>query len=758
MTSAQQGETLAVPALTLDSFFEHVLYTNPFDVNRVGLASMNEADDVRIHAAPFLQLLELAEKARTQERGIGAVLWGEAGIGKSHLLARLARWAGPGHEQAIFIYLCNLQAAPEHLPRSLLKCVVSILTMGRTRQFVATPLFRLLNAALKQALELRDVQHPTWRSAESAYQKLIDGLCDAAPARAAVVDRHCYTVLFRFFRSVYRASQGQDDGRAALAVRWLAGEALDHHEARALDLPPGLDKEEGVALADDQQIQNVLIALAQLASYRGKPLILCFDQVDNLEPEQFSALARFLHALLDNGANLLVINAGLQATFLEWKTKKVIQDSSHDRLAQHQIVLQRIGVQEGLQIVRTRLRSFQEPYRMLEPIENQVRKDALFPLGKSWEQEYFGDKIHVRPRDVLNWARAGWRLEQEALDRLGGADWLKGWESRKPEAAAPPELTEAALHALIDQKVALKLQEHKHQRQLEPHTLPPDADNLTGLIHTLLQRGSDSSPFPMLLGVDRPRQPAHGQRPPYDLVLRKRLPDGTEVREGLLCLLVENRKSMAAFLRRLVQDEHPPERVLLVSDERRPLDPAVAGQEYLQQIRQRWGEKFRHVCLTFDQYAELDALQVIVGLARAGDLEIDLPGGQARQVGEQEVNASPQLRQRFLAHPLLRLLLTEEDTPAVPAKPLASPSSLPAEVPDRDGDVRDFIRGRLAITMGSSSQELAVQLQHHLEAVQGTRVELPACKSRLEEVAMRMHQEGLLNATSHDDFLYLLLK
>jgi hypothetical protein len=64
--------------------------------------------------------------------------------------------------------------------------------------------------------------------------------------------------------------------------------------------------------------------------------------------------------------------------------------------------------------------------------------------------------------------------------------------------------------------------------------------------------------------------------------------------------------------------------------------------------------------LTYEQYAELDALSAVAGEARSGDLEVELPGGQLRPVTEREVIASHQRRGRYAAHPLLRQLLQGE--------------------------------------------------------------------------------------------------
>ncbi len=136
MTSLAQREVLAVPPSepTLNAFFEHVRYTNPFAANRVVPSTIVKEDASQIHRGQFNRLTELAALALNEQLAVGALLWGDAGVGKSHLLGRLGNWAGPD-KHAICIFLANLQARPEQMPRSLLRCVVSILTRGRMADF-----------------------------------------------------------------------------------------------------------------------------------------------------------------------------------------------------------------------------------------------------------------------------------------------------------------------------------------------------------------------------------------------------------------------------------------------------------------------------------------------------------------------------------------------------------------------------------------------------------------------------------------------
>ena len=114
--------------------------------------------------------------------------------------------------------------------------------------------------------------------------------------------------------------------------------------------------------------------------------------------------------------NLLVVTAGVQNTLLRWKEGGVIQESAWHRLAQFEVLLQRLTAADALAIVRSRLREFLAPWAGLEPLRRRLAEDDLFPLGRPWYDRFLRDKIEVRPRDAINWAREGWRQQQEAAN------------------------------------------------------------------------------------------------------------------------------------------------------------------------------------------------------------------------------------------------------------------------------------------------------------------------------------------------------
>jgi hypothetical protein len=147
--------------------------------------------------------------------------------------------------------------------------------------------------------------------------------------------------------------------------------------------------------------------------------------------------------------------------------------------------------------------------------------------------------------------------------------------------------------------------------------------------------------------------PKSGPRPTYDIIVRHREKPGCpETRTALLFVVTASANSATGFLRRAAQDPQPPERVLLITDERRPLPLGNQGGQYLEQLRQRGSQRFQHIELTFAQYAALDALQAVVWMARSGDL----------RVSERDVVASHHRRGRYLALPPLREVLVPDET------------------------------------------------------------------------------------------------
>ncbi len=113
---------VASPDQRIVDFGRHLSFSSPFETNRVSDASQPMPASVpAIHADAYEELAHLVQSVHRRNVGAGAVLWGEAGVGKSHLLARV--WHDL-RSQACVAFLHNVQASPDRLPRYVLRCVL----------------------------------------------------------------------------------------------------------------------------------------------------------------------------------------------------------------------------------------------------------------------------------------------------------------------------------------------------------------------------------------------------------------------------------------------------------------------------------------------------------------------------------------------------------------------------------------------------------------------------------------------------------
>ncbi|MGO8748517.1 MAG: hypothetical protein ACLQNE_21285 [Thermoguttaceae bacterium] len=685
----------------MEPLFAEIIRDNPFLSSAVNGPTEGSIDVGTVHQQPFCELVEAAEEVQRLRTHAGQVVWGEAGIGKSHLLTRLCRW-GEEDGRAAVIFLHNIQPSPEYLPQYVLKCVVQRLLRGRAQGLHGTPLYWLVTTAIQQALRefpqavavggchgqlaahaeetlagkppvapspgkppvAPGAVAPGAREARAAYLQLVDRLVQENPS-AGIDARTIYHVLFWFFLGAYREHyRDGNDWAARLAVRWLSGDVLEREEAEELSLRVSDDPENPATLPGKQAVESVLIALAELASLSGQPFILCFDQVDNLEAEQVRALTQFLHPLIDHGRNLLVIMSGVQSKLLQFVKEGVILRAAWERIAldERGIRLGRIPLDQARQILKARLDDFRTPLDGIPAARPPFQEDDLFPLGSGWFQSRTAELLDCRPRDVIHWARDRWRDQQRRIRDLGGSAWLAQWTAHDGPFAAggnlPAELPADELARQIDDQTARKIGEEIVRRKMSPETLPADAANLAGLVEGLLRQCLRDDATYAIRRIERGRPEKAGRLPRYHLLLYgPERSGGSEFRLGLMFLATENRTSTAAALRRMVDDPQPPDRVFLICDQRQPLVFGEKGREYFDRLANRTPERFECLELSFDEYAELDALQAVIGDARSGDLEVDLPGGMARRVQESEAILSHHRQDRYRRHRLLGLLL-----------------------------------------------------------------------------------------------------
>jgi len=246
--------------------------------------------------------------------------------------------------------------------------------------------------------------------------------------------------------------------------------------------------EEGAYIVDDVGVQQTLDIICRLCGKAGRPLVLCVDQVDNLDGEKVMALSSFLHAALDNGHSLVVVTSGVKQSMLAFEREGIVAQAAWDRLAQFKIELNRITADESRMIVAERVRRFMTPFNPIDGVRALRERDPLLPLGTQWFDESLGKVIEIRPRDVITKARERWEQEQERLEELGAEAWL-AWLAMPKQGNAGPTapLPIRPLEQVIDETMAKKVKQATAERVLNPERLPPDADNLATLTMGLLK-------------------------------------------------------------------------------------------------------------------------------------------------------------------------------------------------------------------------------------------------------------------------------
>lgn len=732
-TKASMSEPTMIEPV--DLFSQNVLASNPFERNRVNDPSQMNCDVESIHAASFNRLIELVEEAyREPAQGRGVLVLGSAGAGKSHLLARLAKWAN--RRNACFVYLHNIQVRPDDMSRYLLKCCITRLAEDRLDRLHETRLFQIVHTAVQKAADGQPLV---------LNESTVPAAYDALSHGGLKGDEEIIQTILRFYYHAAKAVTTTNEqnrpryaAHAALAVRWLKGDLLDADEARSLGQLVRAGQE-SVELGEER-IAAVLKTIALLARQSGQPLILCIDQADNMRREPLSELSKMLHALIDDTANLLVVVAGVRVDMLQHIQDNTITAAAADRLDHTRpIAVNSIRPMEALDLLRGRLHPFFDGMAKIPTSCHPFfQDDDLFPLGRKWFERIHGDVVELSPRYVLTSASDRWKEVQQRIREQGLAKWLNHWDEQPTVQPVLPPIDTAELAAVVDQKVDDKLTEAVTARRLEPGNLPADAGNLLGLTRQLLEQCLD--------WADKDYSLAAIPTPPkgIDLVVDERLPDKT-VRNHVTIVVTGSKTSAAASLRRLVNTSGADHRILVTDESRSPLRLAAKGQDYYDELTRLGPQQFTHVKLTFEDYAELDALMSLLGEARSGDLEIEPRPGGVRAVTEAEVIESYHRHDRYRRHPLLKIFLSEDLPPAPP------PPAFPPEEA-----FRGFVLGRLAFLMGANMIELAKSFAADHAALPGA-TELNAWLPNAKEIVLRMHNEELVSAQPWDNDLYLTI-
>lgn len=693
-----------------ETLCRRVMAYDPFASDRVSDPSEGAIDVTEIHQRAFNRLTRLAKQSLSQGRGVGVVLWGEPGIGKSHLLARFSRWAQTD-QRGYYFFLHNLQVSPERFPRYVLKCILHQMAMTADGMMFGGPLYTLMNRIAHMAL-VRFKRDLHSERTPAVIREDVMRFLQARGVIERVDDKDIYSVFIEFFLSLLKIRQ-RHNGVAVpqVAVDWLSGDELTEHDARQLAM---LTHSSAIkaTLPDDEAVCRVLLALSNLAKLTGRSFTLCFDQVENLGDSQMHTLAKFTHGMIDHAHNLLVVTSGVQRDLIEYK-HDVIRASSWDRIAQHEISLTRIDTNLSKQLLTARLKPFFRHDSLSFSKEHEIQKDQLFPLGTEWYDRRMSNLVEVRPRDVIAWARHRWSESRDAIFQQGSDAWFQELKVEFQEFVANGERDDRRSdnspamadfqrnHHWIDEAVGDRLAQYLEGEQNSSDSVPP-AD-IADVVESLLQQCLNAAWSYELVDIDHPNGRGN-QQPPYRFVARTRNAHG-EKTIGFAFLFTDIKTKASGVLRRIAGDKKRPDRVLLATDARSSMQIGDRGRRHLIRIEND-GDTLNYE-VSADEYEQLQAMAAVISDARSGSLETTDGERPNERIEPSEVIASFHRSDQYRQVDFLASVLGERTVN--PSRPAAkAPAAIPTPALSQ-ATLRRFIMARLALAGWMSNQELATE-------------------------------------------------
>jgi hypothetical protein len=544
--------------------FRQTIVTDPWQPSGV--------DVPKIHAGAFETCLAALESVRAEGQSSSVLLHGEAGSGKTHLLARLRRhWTarpGPGLDpsqpEVVFIAV-KLQTGPKRIWRYLRRSVVEDL-LRRDGEGTS----QLLRILLRRLAEIRPAdadlllwwdwlreQHPNPADLEQVLNDLLDRL-DAD----GDLGRDLCTALVHFLLGRHRR-----DVRA-----WLQGDALPESALAAMSLARQDDDED-----QEDQARRMVIALCRLAGPRI-PIVFCFDQIEALqvEPRDFAALFVFgqmITTLFQETRNALLISC-VQSAYLDHLKRSVcvgsepaIRDAAWARLAVRQTSLNPLRWDEADLLIRARLDSLPE---LAEVRARQA--EPLWPLDEA------------RLRAEVGRGETARRILALCAELFDAAQRIK------PPSESPEQFLERTWQERLERCLAA--------------SRPEQADDI--LVHGL----------PLLVHTSgQPWSPGDARLPDIDVLL-----EGPDGRIGIsLC----NQRDLRKVWRRLQRlpdllQQGKLEKLVLMRDAPPP------DSRSAKRTRELWNRLIkqgaRWVRPSAEALAALDALRGLLSDSKAGDL------------------------------------------------------------------------------------------------------------------------------------------
>ncbi len=373
---------------------------NPFLDDNVGNPWGDVNDVPVIHqevTGKIFQFIRQMKKDR-EHRSRSVVIYGFAGSGKSHLLARIRKHT---KDSAYFTFVQPMVSEVDYWQYLQRQIIGSLM-----KPYPLNPQYRQLHYLICCGIRnlMKDVLIPPesnffekldenpinliyyLKNYDNLEKQVLAIASDKIQNASHSIQDHL-RVLLRFLHSSAKET----------ASRWMKCLGVDEEECSVL----GISKRFSVDRIDDTFARDFLMDLSLLSIY-DRPIVLCFDQLDNYtrknNTQKLQIYGEIVETIVTFFPNILCVSAILNATYEEYK--KIISDpANHDRVLNHLFALQPITEEAMIHdLICSRLKSLHEKFGITQ---------SVFPfpdnVSKRVKDDLFQQESELYPRHIIRY-------------------------------------------------------------------------------------------------------------------------------------------------------------------------------------------------------------------------------------------------------------------------------------------------------------------------------------------------------------------
>ncbi len=345
--------------ITLQEKLDRLKEYNPFVSSSAGNPWEGRYPDVpSINKEAFDGLCRLlAQKAQSPKENFGALVLGEVGSGKTHLIGRILEHTRERQPPACFAYIQPIED-PEQTYRYLLREIVINLLHPIDATSHLTQLERLLAEIIKEYLEqgfkpqnpdkLARILRLIDKDLKLAFRVTINKQDVAGVVINYLLER-CPPLPGTFLKVLFHYRIPE---KRPAAVSWLKGDVIDSDDACPLGITINPEASEAFL---EKEAQNGLEAIGLLLERYRHPMLVCFDRLENLDTkEKVCALETMLEFLIDRVPALLPV-VFVRGKAWEDRFSKDLNQHVTTRLETNKFELEDCATAQALEIIQARL-------------------------------------------------------------------------------------------------------------------------------------------------------------------------------------------------------------------------------------------------------------------------------------------------------------------------------------------------------------------------------------------------------------------